>query len=125
MLGVMVYVNDFPILHIGKKKFQELVLGALSSVRGLVFIPDAQFQYTSYARDGEKCRIILVVELIPIMGCDNIENGFKEEAAEAIKTAVLQRISCKELEVTVRTPDSAQDGYVCWGMPRNTTSSAL
>jgi len=117
MLGAKVYVNDFPRLRFGKEEFQKLVLDAISSVRGLVFIPDAHFHYTSYARDGNNVRIIIVVELVPVVGRDNIENGFKEEAAKAIKSAVLQRFSCQGIEITVRTPDSAQDGYVCWGMP--------
>jgi|GEM_PF-3663110 len=123
MLGARVYVNAFPRLHIGKEEFQKLVLEALSSVREFVFIPDVCFHYTSYtrylvgARKRDDVRIIVVLELLPVIGRNKLKNGFKQEAAEAIKSAILQHFTCKGIEITVRTPDSAHDGYSCWGMP--------
>ncbi len=123
MLGARVYVNAFPRLHIGKEEFQKLVLEALSSVREFVFIPDVCFHYTSYtrylvgARKRDDVRIIVVLELLPVIGRNKLKNGFKQEAAEAIKSAILHRVSSCDLEVTVRSSDSANDGHSCRGMP--------
>ena len=123
MLGARVYVNAFPGLKLGREEFQKLVLEALSSVREFVFLPDVCFHYTSYtrhlvgAKERDDVRIIVVLELLPVISRNKMKNGLKQEAAEAIKSAVLQRLCCKGIEITVRTPDSAHDGYSCWGMP--------